>query len=113
MAATPSHARPQTTVEYLLGDNSAAQKAMRIIIVGVRDNRRVIHWPGIFTLAPVIVALSLLGFFTARQIFDLLGGAPSLLPGVLFAVIMPLGCVLGVQIRRAWRMPLERLPKLS
>jgi hypothetical protein len=85
---------------------------MRIIIVGVRDNRRVIHWPGICTIAPIIVALSLLGFFAAHQIFGLLGGAPSLLPGVLFAVIMPLGCVLGVQIRRGWRMPLERLPKL-
>ena len=87
-------------------------KSMKIIIVGVRDNRRVIHWPGVCAAALIIVALSVLGYLAAQQIFGLLGGAPPLLPGIVITVIMPLGCVLGVQMRRAWRMPLEQLPQL-
>ena len=95
------------------GDNSAAHlKSMKIVLVGRRNNRRVIHWPGVCAVALITVTLSILGYFAASYIFGLLGGAPPLLPGLLFAVILPLGCVLGVQMRRAWRLPLEQLSQL-
>ena len=86
--------------------------AMKIILVGVRDSRRVIHWPGACVAVLIIVALSALGYLAAQQIFGLLGGMPPLLPGIIITVFMALGCVLGVQMRRAWRMPLEQLPQL-
>jgi hypothetical protein len=87
-------------------------KAMKLILVGVRDGRRVIHWPGVCAAALFIVALSAVGYLAAQHIFGLLGGAPPLLPGIVITVFMALGCMLGVQMRRAWRMPLEQLPQL-
>ena len=85
---------------------------MKIVLVGIRENRRTIHWPGVFVSSLIIVTLSLAGFFFTRFIFSLLGGAPAILPGILFAVFLPLGCVLGIQFRRALNMPFDQLPEL-
>jgi len=85
---------------------------MKTVLVGLRNNRRVVHWPGVCAVALLTVTLSLLGYFAASYIFGLLGGAPPLLPGLLFAVILPPACVLGVQMRRSWRIPLEQLSQL-
>lgn len=50
---------------------------MRITLVGVRDNRRVINWPGLCAAAAIVVALGLVGFFGAQQVLGLFGGTPS------------------------------------
>jgi hypothetical protein len=85
---------------------------MKMTLVGMRDNRRVIYWPGVLSEGLIIVALSLMGYFAFQQIFRLFGGALPLLPGVIFAATIPLATVLGLHTRCAWRMPLDKLPKL-
>jgi hypothetical protein len=85
---------------------------MRLWLVGVRDNRRVIHWRGVIVTTFIVASLSAAGYCAAQLVFELVGGAPPLLPGLIIAAILPVGCVVGVQVRRAWKLPVDQLPQV-
>ena len=89
------------------------QTNMKIPIVGIRHGKRAISWRGVFAVALIISSLSAGGFLVVRILLDvLLGSTIPLLPGLLLAATLPVGVVLGTQLRRAWLLPHERLPVL-
>ena len=86
---------------------------MKIPIVGIRHGKRAISWRGVFWVALISSGLSIGGFLVARVLFDFfLGSAIPLLPGLLLAATLPVGVVLGTQLRKAWSLPHEQLPVL-
>lgn len=85
---------------------------MKITLVGVRENRRTVHWPGVIVAGASLVALSFVGYAMAHFFFALLGGPPQFVPGVLVAIAVPPAFVLGMQLRRAFKTPLDQLPQL-
>ncbi len=83
-------------------------------LVGMRHGKRVVSLWGICATGLVVEILCIGGFLAARFALDFLfGGTVDLLPGLLFAAIMPVGIVLGGQLRTALSLPDERLPVLQ
>lgn len=90
-----------------------AQTIMKIPIVGVRYGKRAIAWRGVLAVALIVSGLSIGGFLAGRVLLDvLLGSTIPLLPGLVLAATLPVGVVLGAQLRAAWHLPQERLPVL-
>ena len=82
-------------------------------LVGMRNGNRVVSLLGICATVLVLEILSICGFFGARVCLDFFfGGTADLLPGILLAATMPVGVVLGTQVRRALDLPAEQLPVL-
>jgi hypothetical protein len=82
-------------------------------LVGMRDGKRVVSLRGICATVLVVEILSAGGFLGIRFALDLLlGGTVDLLPGLLWSAIMPVGIVLGAQLRAALSLPPEQLPPL-
>ncbi len=74
----------------------------RIVLVGIRDGKRLINWPAIIQLGAVIYAALLLGLWIAfgRWVpwHDLAASTVGLA-----------GVALGAMVRAAWRTPVEQL----
>ena len=86
---------------------------MKIRIVGIRHGKRAISWRGVFAVALIISGLSSGGFLVARILLDLLlGSTIPLLPGLVLSATLPVGLVLGAQLRTAWCLPQKQLPAL-
>jgi hypothetical protein len=82
-------------------------------LVGMRHGKRVVSVWGICATGLVLAILSTGGFLGVRFALDLLlGGTVDLLPGLLFSGIMPVGIVLGKQVRAALSLPAKQLPVL-
>ena len=79
---------------------------MKIPIVGIRHGKRAISWRGVLAVALIVSALSIGGFLAGRVLLDvLLGSTIPLLPGLVLSATLPVGVVLGAQLRTAWRLP--------
>jgi uncharacterized membrane protein len=80
---------------------------MKLLIVGNRDGTREIVWGGLMATGLIVTTLSVVGYLAARLVLPV-----PLFPGVIFAATIPVGAVLGVQLRTAWKLPLDQLPPL-
>ena len=86
---------------------------MKIPIVGIRHGKRAISWRGVLAVALIVSGLSIGGFLVGRVLLDLLlGSTIPLLPGLVLSATLPVGVVLGAQLRTAWCLPQEQLPVL-
>ena len=86
---------------------------MKIPIVGIRHGKRAISWRGVLAVALIVSGLSIGGFLAGRVLLDVLFGSTiPLLPGLVLSATLPVGVVLGAQLRTAWCLPQEQLPVL-
>jgi hypothetical protein len=86
---------------------------MKMPIVGIRHGKRAISWLGVLGVTLFVSGLSIGGFLACRILLDvLLGSTISLFPGLILSATLPVGVVLGTQLRTAWRLPQELLPVL-
>jgi hypothetical protein len=61
-------------------------------------------WRGVLAVALVVSGLSVGGFLAGRVLLDvLLGSTIPLLPVLVLSATLPVGVVLGGQLRTAWR----------
>jgi hypothetical protein len=83
------------------------------LLVGMHHGKRVVSLWGFCATGLVLEIVCTGSFLVGRFALDLLlGGIVDLLPGLLFAATMPVGIVLGGQLRRALALPAEQLPVL-
>jgi hypothetical protein len=83
-------------------------------LVGMRHGKRVVSLWGICATGMVLEIVCTGSFLVGRFALDLLlGGTVDLLPGLLLAATMPVGIVLGRQLRTALSLPAEQLPVLG
>jgi hypothetical protein len=82
---------------------------MRRVLVGKRNDKRVINWPGVLQAGLIVGAVS--GASGAATWYLLTGEFNPL--AVLFPVAAALGWFLGTGIRTAVSTPVEQLPDLG
>ncbi len=82
-------------------------------IVGVRDGRKVIHWPGVLATAAILAVLIAAGMLLFDLILHRLTGVSLLGYRLLAIVALGTAAILFFSIRRGLRLPPERLAALD
>jgi hypothetical protein len=98
-------------VETIATVNRVGFWRARIVIVGVRDGRRVIHWPGVVLIAALFVAMTVAVSLIVYWLVPLKGYAP-LSNGLIAGYVVGCG-LLAMKLQRAWTAPIEKLPHLN
>ena len=84
---------------------------MKLILVGVRNDKPVIHWPGVVATSAMVIAVMTI---SAWLMCFLLGRSFFLMPQTLaISIPMVLGTVIGMGIKRGLQTPPDQLTPLG
>ena len=96
------------------GHNRAQRQALKRnlrVVVGTRQGKAVIHWPGVTLLSSMIVAINLL--LNPVGSFVLTGDPFYLAEALAYGIPMQLGIIVGLGVKRALQMHPDQLTPLD
>ncbi|MGK0190566.1 MAG: hypothetical protein ACI9R3_006395 [Verrucomicrobiales bacterium] len=83
---------------------------MKIILIGSKDEQRVIHWPGV---ACLLLLIAVVGGGSANLFYFLISGGMMPWHFTILIIAIGTGCMIGRAIGNSRRIPVDQLPMLN